>query len=120
MKINSVTTKISEQVPTIEKHDIIQFSRKKNGRKTGVMIAVIDEHNPDQVNIGFSFCSPRDTFDREWGKMIAINRAIAYSDKDSSEVIHKIPSWRMNDVSSFISRCRIYYKDKKLPAWIEE
>lgn len=49
---------------------IYRIVRKKNRKPIGVLAAVA----PDKI--GYSYCNKKDQFNREHGKMIALNRAI--------------------------------------------
>ena len=111
----------------LETIDKIQYTRKKDKRKNGVMVAIVDPYDKTKVDIGFSFCSPKDEFNKELGKMIAINRCFTSGERTNSlnETIAKMSDKRKKDLRKFIDRCKTYYQNKErphdnkqLPQWI--
>jgi hypothetical protein len=105
----------------INKHDKIQYVRDAQGDKTGVMIALVSSENPNKVNIGYSFCAPQDTFDKEWGIIVAANRSGKITERmmDKRNLERRIHPKNIEHLRTFVSRCKTYYKDKELPKWID-
>lgn len=90
------------------------FVRYSGGRRLGAMVAVpID---PDTVSIGWTKCKTRckynkskyiDSFDKEMAVNAAIGRAFMKDKK-------KPASSMVVNLSCFIKRAQIYYKDKNV------
>jgi len=60
-------------------------------------------------------------FDKEFGKAIAVNRAVAFEDKFKEIGFpdpESIPYIVRKELPEFVDRCLRYYKDKKPSEWI--
>lgn len=122
-----------------DKHTRVEFVRKRNRQKIGVMIACKDPIDPSRVIIGFSLCHWLDDFDKinlgfvskkNFGKLIAHRRAMKYRDLAFAVVYSErledreigtvyIPQSVHESLAKFIHGCYIYYKDKSFPDWVE-
>ena len=106
------------------------------GIKKGVFLAFVDPQVEEKVCIGYSMCHPRDRFDYQKGHRFnglglwyAVRKAEKYRDSTAWRIsqtsaekqlpreIVKIPHSMLDDFVGFIKRCKLYYKDKELPAW---
>jgi hypothetical protein len=113
-------------------------TKLSKGIKKGVFLAFVDPSAEESVCIGYSMCHPRDRFDYQRGYKFkglglwhACRRAEKYkestswriskhcADKQLPREIVKIPHSMTGRLAHFIARCKLYYKDKKLPAWAE-
>jgi hypothetical protein len=119
----------------IKKRDSEKFE-KSRGHKKGVLVAAVDEEEPNKVVIGFSMCHPDDKFDcidfmrvkvPDLGIFYAMNTAEKYKksykfmvsmikDEPPKGVI-KIPQSISDSLEKFIFRCRKFFPDKQLPEW---
>lgn len=100
-------------------------------KRIGVMVLFPHPDNPEEVTFGFSLCNPLDKFDSIWkdefgtvsktvknfGRMTAINRAIAWGKKNKT---HFIPYKIKKEVDEFIARGERYYQDRKIMKWVKE
>ena len=127
----------------LEKNGKFEYVRKgrKKVIKKGVLLAIPDE---DKLAIGWSLChSVEEKFDPNFGVMVARDRALDWWDKkvcfkskpkNEIEVYQqacqilatlnqpkkkKIPQSIIKQLAHFAYRMSRYYKDKKLPEWIE-
>jgi len=48
---------------------LVKYLRNKSGKMVGVVVAI------DKDKVGMSLCSPKDVFNKEFGKMVAVGRA---------------------------------------------
>lgn len=123
-----------------DKHTRVEFIRKRNRQKVGVMIACKDPMDTNKVIVGFSLCHWLDDFDKinlgfvskkDFGKFIAHRRAVkyrdhafcvVYSDKLNGEkeigTVY-IPQTVHESLAKFVDGCYKYYKDKTFPVWVE-
>lgn len=87
-----------------EKPMKIQYFKKNNSTaRKGVMVAIPVEEE-GVVKFGYSLCHTKlDKFDKEFGKNIAVGRALC--DKPLS-----LPDSMKKDFERFRDRCRKYYK----------
>jgi len=83
---------------------LIKYIRKGK-KKKGVVVAV--PVNEDKVKFGWSMCHRRDKFDKDFGKKIAIERALCNRSITAPKSIKK-------DLEGFIARATRYYKDKSV------
>jgi len=90
---------------------------RKNGRrqKKGVLIGGKLE-NEDLICVGFSSCSPRDQFDRDFGNEVAIERALRFCERTPK----KIPFSIQDKLPKFIHRCKRYFKSNNFPSWVKK
>ena len=120
-------------------HTRIEYIRKKDRRKQGVMISCKDPLNENRVLIGFSMCRLAfDEFDKlegriekkDFGKMIAFKRAMKYSDHNNVMVhfiaidkknpgIVYIPQTVHDKLDKFIQAAYKYYKGASFSPWVE-
>jgi len=119
--------------------EIIQFIRKKSGRRVGVMWA--SNNGNGKVIIGFSLCDGKDKFDRKRGLQIAEIRAERYSHREIYKFIHYnekkrdiirnfgqtdnapialIPLSIRPQIERFLIRCNSRFKNASLPRWAEK
>ena len=116
-------TKISWSVkPDPNCVNVIHEKPKIKNEKIGVFVAGINPENPDQIVVGYSLCSPIDTFDIDpstkekrpgFGKEIALSRSVRWAERDAIYVPVKL----QKKFNKFLDRCAKYYKDKNLPPW---
>lgn len=81
---------------------LIQYVKKPNGVKKAVMFA---RKEGDTVSFGYSLCSKRDTFKKDFGLHVASRRA------DKQEI--NIPASMSQNFRSFVDRAKRYFKDCK-------
>lgn len=119
-------------------HTRIEYIRKKDRSKRGVMISCKDPLNEDRVLIGFSMCRlAYDKFDhlegrvakKDFGKMVAFKRAMKYANL-SSVMVHfiaidaknplvvYIPQTVHESLDNFIQAAYKYYKGASFPEWV--
>lgn len=123
-----------------DKHTRVEFIRKRNRQKAGVMISCVDPIDPKKVIVGFSLCHlGYDDFDKincgwqevkDFGKKVAHRRAmkyrdfafaVVYSDRLEEKEIGTvyIPQTVHESLAKFVHGCYVYYKDKSFPDWVE-
>lgn len=92
---------------------LIEYVRKNNRDKKGVLIAV--KHDDNTVVIGWSLCCPLDKFDKYFGHEVAYERGCKrfYDDYHFEDV----PPSIMEQLDNFVDRCKKYFKDCSFPAW---
>ena len=83
---------------------LIKYIRKGKRQKKGVLVAVPVD---GQVRLGWSLCHKRDKFNKEFGKKIAISRALC-----GKQV--KMPPSLKDEMNMFVIRASRYYKDKEV------
>lgn len=92
---------------------LIEYIRKNNRDKKGVLIAV--KHDDNEVVIGWSLCSSLDVFDKYFGQQIAYERGCKrFYDECHFEDIPPSINYQLDE---FVDRCKRYFKDCKFPAW---
>jgi len=118
--------------------DILEKTLKRIKYKTekiGVMVSFVNPNNTDFISIGYSLCnlSAEDKFDYDavkidsldnilytevkgLGKQIAFGRAESWKDSHGN---CKIPDSIKHQFLNFILRSKRYYKEKKMPLWVE-
>ncbi len=115
----------------LEKPTILEYVRDKHRRKIGVMIAIVTfcADEDDRIIIGWSKCKVRaekkedtDTFDRERGIHIAIQRAEKYFDYYFDTL--PIPRSMILNFERFVKKCKNYYTKNgskyTFPTFIEQ
>ena len=114
-------------------------NKRTRGQKKGVLVAFIDETEPEKVCLGYSLCHPRDRFDykagvrvpglgKQYAKLKALKNVnnVDFAlcqhkiDRQMPKTFVKIPRSIQEDLASFIIRCKKYYKDKEMPTWAED
>ena len=87
---------------------------KKHGRKNkkGVLFAKVKEGD---LCIGYSSCSPKDFFDRDFGLQVAIERAEKFCVRPPRKVI---PYAIQPALVKFTDRCKRYFKTNNIPQWL--
>ena len=98
---------------------IKQYMRNSRNEKIGVIVGHVKE---DQCYIGFSKCniSHDDKFDRELGEKIAFDRSLKLVDVGLQEVADRMPLSSIKDIQGFTDRCERYFKDTKMPTWVND
>jgi len=119
-------------------HTRIEYLRKKDRSKQGVMISCKHPDDEDFTIFGFSMCHlGLDVFNKvdsridrkDFGKMIAFKRAMKYcevsdfmvysisiDDKKTDRVY--IPQTVADKMDKFVQSAYKYYKDCEFPAWV--
>lgn len=92
---------------------LLEYVRKNNRDKKGVLIAV--KHNDNKVVIGWSLCSSLDNFDKYFGQEIAYERGCKRFHDDCH--FEDVPPSITEQLDNFIDRCKKYFKDCSFPAW---
>lgn len=129
-----------EQFETGDSVDYFQKTMdriKYHHERIGVMVSFAHPYYPDIMAIGYSLCNTslrsNDRFDRQllsppftyidsigFGKNIALGRALDWSVPNVELKKHcTVPPSIKVQFLKFIDRSIRYYKDKKLPEWIE-
>lgn len=119
-------------------HTRIEYLRKKDRSKQGVMISCKHPADDDFAIIGFSMCRlSHDNFDKlegridkkDFGKKVAFRRALKYCDC-SDFMVHSIridkrnparvyiPQTVFEKMDKFVQAAYKYYKDCEFPAWV--
>jgi hypothetical protein len=72
------------------------------------------------INIGWAKCRiDVEDFDKEFGKALAISRAITYTDKfNEAGAPDNVPYIVEKALPEFVDRCLRYYQDKPLAEWV--
>lgn len=83
---------------------LIKYIRRGKNRKKGVLVAVPVDN---KVKFGWSLCHRKDRFNKDFGKKIAIERALC-----DRQV--KLPDSIKDSMNMFVSRATRYYKDKEI------
>ena len=118
-------------------HTRIEYIRKKDRSKQGVMISCKHPDDDEFIIFGFSMCRlSHDVFNKlegrisrkNFGKMIAFKRAMKYSDISDFMVYSiqldkrvdrvYIPQTVADKMDKFIQASYKYYKDCEFPAWV--
>lgn len=90
---------------------IIQYLRDKNGAPKGLVMAV---NINNECVIGYSLCRKGDTFNKEYGKKIAIGRAAIDRRKEDGSIDPYILPFTLNPIyEQVIDRARKYFKNCK-------
>jgi len=105
---------------------LVQYIKRGIKRK-GVIVA-FTEPGTENIYIGWSLCHPNDSFDKDIGKDIAINRAIKWhyhiknrnSLYDPKEINHlTVPISIDQQLYKFILRAERYFKNLEVSSWID-
>lgn len=82
---------------------------KYRNKLNGVVVAVVDPATTSNVYVGWSSCATRkgDTFDKDLGLQIAMDRAIKGSKIE-------MPLYIVPEYDYMVDRAKRYYKDKKI------
>lgn len=92
---------------------LIEYVRKNNRDKKGVLIAI--KHDDNKVVIGWSLCCSLDNFDKYFGQEIAYERGCKrFYDETHFE---DIPPSITEKLDIFIDRCKKYFKECEFPKW---
>lgn len=83
---------------------LIKYIRRGKNRKKGVLVAVPVDN---KVKFGWSLCHRKNRFNKDFGKKIAIERALC-----DRQV--KLPDSIKDSMNMFVSRATRYYKDKEI------
>ena len=96
----------------------VQYIRDKHNNPRGIMVAVVDKP-AKTVKIGYSLCSPKDRFNKEFGLELACKRAEVYFDQPPEKIESKLPHTVKRNIARFINRCSRYSLKNELivPAW---
>lgn len=84
------------------RNHLIQYVKKPSGVKKAVMFA---RKEGNIVSFGYSLCSKRDTFKKDFGLHVASRRA------DKQEI--DIPTSMGQNFKDFVNRAKRYFKDCK-------
>jgi hypothetical protein len=95
-------------------HQYVYVKEKGKRKKKGVLFG--DRLDDGTLCIGFSSCSPRDEFDREFGVEVAVERAYRYCFRKPK----KIPITIQNNLLKFVCRCQRYFKPEGYPNWLND
>lgn len=88
---------------------LTQFIRDENHVPFGVIVAIQDDDG--YIRYGVSLKSPKDHWDRDLGRKIAIGRA--YTDVMLPEVPQKKERLVLHSLNEMMKRARRYFKDVK-------
>lgn len=107
---------------------------KRHRHKKGVMLAYPVGQD---VVVGWSLCHWKlDDFDAEQGVSIALDRALMWKEKETKRpnwevaytvkppapetvLANRVPQSIKEELISFVSRMRLFYKGKNFPMWVE-
>jgi hypothetical protein len=85
---------------------LTQFIRDENNNPIGCIVAI--QHEDGFVSYGVSLCSPKDHWDRDLGRKIAIGRA--YANGVMPSVPHGKEGLVAESVANMVDRARRYFK----------
>lgn len=88
---------------------LMQFLRDKNRVPFGMIVAIQDDDG--YIRYGVSLLSPKDHWNRDLGRKIAIGRA--YTDVMLPEIPQKKEKTVLHALNKMMERARKYFKDAK-------
>lgn len=102
-----------KKIDNVELPYLVEYVRKNNREKKGVLLAV--KHEDNKVVVGWSLCCSLDGFNKYFGQEIAYERGCKrFYDENHFE---QIPPSIMEKLDNFIDRCKKYFKGCEFPNW---
>jgi len=95
---------------------LVQYTKGRNKRRKGVMIAFTADFDRDCYHVGVALCHDQDKFNPETGRNIAYNRTL-------HNIVHSrklhVPMSMRDDMKQFLARCDKYFKNMRRPSYLD-